>query len=175
MLGNGSRQLDATCGSRVWDLNRFREDILKSLFNDLAALERVGLEYGDCLAVKSALSKMIQAAEPVDQELLWKRSLANHFQKLLVLYERWNDHEGEDPQIVTARAKALKKLREWREKFSRKVGRYQYELFDANNAQLADAIYDAVGALSSRYPNLFPRLAATLRNLGRTKSNYTVG
>jgi hypothetical protein len=166
-----NRTLEAKRGSYVWGFNQFRMTLLSSFIGDLAALEVKGLEYNDCQAVKGALSTMIRATENGNEGAIWKESLKQRFEEFYIIYRDWNDHEGEDPKIITERRKELRKLVIWRDRFSERTAKFQYELYNSNDLELVKAIYEAVRTLSERYPDYFPKLRSALLNLEKKRKS----
>ena len=153
--------VNAVRGTNIWAINRFREDALVQLLNDLVDNERKGLGE-NCLHVQEALAKVVNAATKIPDGAWWQGTIWGELQEFEKLYIKWNGHEGESADAAAHRRAALRKLRSRRNKIARKVRRNQFVLQNKLDLALVKDMYDAMGSLVTSLPEMFKNLATAV-------------
>jgi hypothetical protein len=157
----GSPQLGEV-GTVEWGVNRLRSDALVALLDDLVTLERVGLEEERCVVVRASLARVTNAATAIPDGAWWKTTVWKEFQRFEDLYRQWNDVNGTNPDSVKARAAMLRKLRDRRNRISRKIRHNQFILKNELDLQLVRDSYEALGTVAKAFPEVFKQLGAAI-------------
>lgn len=150
---------DASRGSLVWRFNRFKEDGLCRLLDDLQAKEARGLKNAECNEVKQALGQITNACSSIPDGGLLRKPILDIMQKFLDLYTEWNDKEGYNEEIIMKRMILLKKLRKCRQKLARKIRVNQHILDNNYDLQAIDSVFGAFDTLCTSCPGLFSNLS----------------
>ena len=158
-------EVDASRGTVLWNVNRFRTDVLVSLLNDLSELEETGLEEHECRQVQSALAKMTNTATAVPDHSFWGRSIWSQFKRFEEIYDEWNGHEGTGREIAKARRSSLQKLRSRRNRIASRIRKNQFLLQNELDGKMIKDLYEAFGALSNSLPELFRNVSRALSDI----------
>lgn len=157
------QKLDASRGTAVWGINRWRSDALVSLLDDLMDREEEGLEHYQCKQVQIALGYLVNAATSIPDDAWWRGTIWRELQEFSDAYERWNSHEGKDAELVKRRKQALVALRKRRNRIATKIRKHQYIIQNELDLKLVDDMYRALGALPTAFPELFKKLGSAVR------------
>jgi hypothetical protein len=144
-------------GTALWALNRYREDALTALLDDLVDLENEGLPPDECVGVRRALEKGANRASEIEDG--WFRNVLHAFERLVKDYEKWNDPTGTEPATVAERRGHLKTLRRTRQRLATRIRKRTHVLAKSLDLRIVDAQYEALEELIRAIPTKLPKLA----------------
>jgi len=158
-----SKEIDASRGSLLWSFNTFRSTVLSNLLDDLMIREKIGLTSEQCEQVKFALGKVINAATGFPDGGFLNKAVWKEIEKMSVLYEKWNEIEGDGEKALHQRTKLLKKLRYQRHKIARRIRKNQYIISQELDLKVVESLYTAMGDLAKMLPDIFVNLAKAIK------------
>ncbi len=158
----GSRDVNNTQGSFLWQYNHFRTDILTSLLNDLMDLENDGMDENICQGVQKSLGYFVNASTAVPKGgFLSGGPLYKEIEEFQITYVGWNNINGRSPELSKQRRQMLSLLRQKRQRISNKVRKLQFELQNNLDQKILADCYNAVGELIKLVPGMFKNLASS--------------
>lgn len=158
-----SKEIEAGRGSLLWSLNTFRSAVLPNLLDDLMIREKIGLTSEQCEQVKFALGKVINAATGFPDGGFLNRAVWKEIEKMSVLYEKWNEIEGDGEKAIHQRTRLLKKLRHQRNKIARRIRKNQYIISQELDLKVVESLYTAMGDLAKTLPEIFVNLSKAIK------------
>lgn len=167
--------VDASRGTALWGINRLRSDGFVALLNDLASLERPGLDEPRCQQVQAALARLTNAATAIPDSSWWKRQIWQELQAFETIYIQWNAIEGSADSHVDERRKKLRALRKKRNRIATKIRKNQYVLHNELDLALVNDSYRAFGELAKSLPEVFKNLAGAVGRFTRKSREDTKG
>ena len=162
-------EIVANRGSVVWGFNAFRRDALVNLLNDLLERKENGLNKTECDLVAKAIGKIVHIATAIPDGSWVRGAIWKELQNFEKIYERWNSHEGNDPEIVKNRIKELKNLRKSRHNIARKVRKNGHIIDKELDLTLVEDMYAAFGGLVKALPDIFTNLSRAINHFNKRK------
>ena len=149
-------------GNHVWAFEKFKQDALPSLLNDLGNTGLVGIPDEQCNLIKEAHQIMINFAATFPDGGVFRKAIWQYFEAYANQYEIWNDIEGNDLSAKEARKKELRKLRKARNELARAV-RVNKAIIDENlDIQLVTSVYTALSKVVQKSPETFIHLSKAI-------------
>lgn len=159
---NKNTALNASRGTVVWGINWFRQDALSKLLDDLLDKEQTGYSQEICDKVKEAIGKIANLSSGFPDHSWWRKSILSEIEGFLKIYEKWNNHEGDELEKIAGRKKELKNLRSKRNKLATRIRKNQHIIDNELDLKLVESIYKALSMLVESFPETFTSLAKAL-------------
>ena len=163
------KKLNVSPGTELHALNSFRTDALSNLLNDLVLNEEYGFDDNDgkdvCKQVRVALGKIVNEFSSLPDGGFLRKVIWKDIQRFEDKYIAWNSIYGNDTHAITSRQKALKALRDRRNKIATRIRKNMHRLQSELDFALIDAFYKALQDLVKSLPDVFV-------NLNKAVSHY---
>ena len=161
-------------GSAPWCVKRYKEVTLTRLLEDLAALEKRGLEEPECEKVLKALRRACALVSAVPDSSVFYQSFWEELNKLRDLYEAWNNVKGTGAAAAAKRRNALEALIKQRRKMWKRFPRHrrtaqgpyvdsQQDLLTQVERALLDDMHLSFKEAVQAHPDLCPSLRTEIR------------
>jgi hypothetical protein len=152
-------------GTRLYQLNRWREDALTAFLDDLVRAEENGFTHDQCAQVRRHLELMANGFSRFPDHSILRGSMLSSMERLVQAYVQWNHPEGTDDATVTKRRARLQVLRRRRQKLARVIRANVHVLEAELDLKFLEDQYAAMGSLVKALPDLFKSLAKALETL----------
>ena len=154
-------------GTAIWALNRYREDALTSLMDDLIELEADGLPDGECQLVRRALERGANEAAGIPDGRF--KTILAAFERLVSDYDEWN----RNPATADDRRRRLRRLRKTRHLLANRIRKNAHVLEGKLDLEIVDAQYAALDRLIRALPEKLPRLAKAVGRFAKRAAAAT--
>jgi hypothetical protein len=156
-------RLDATRGSKLWEFNHFRTQILTGLLNDLVDLNDQGLESSICKEISRFLDYFANSATEIPRGGVFAGPIYLDILKFKTTYDNWNGITGSSDLNTFDRGLLLAELRRGRQKISDKARTLQYLIQNNIDQILLESAYGAISELIMAVPELFKSLGGAFK------------
>ncbi|MBN1155553.1 hypothetical protein JXB12_11605 [candidate division KSB1 bacterium] len=161
----------AVQGTPIWGFNKFKQDALVKLMNDLYGLRKNGITPEQCQIITNALESISFSLSEIPDDFLFRGSIMSAFDDFKEEYIRWNEVQGNTVKDVKERQKILNKMKKRRHKLATITRRNQYIISKNLDLKLVEDIYKALGNIPNALPDLFVNLGSAINDfLNKEKS-----
>ncbi|CAA6604351.1 hypothetical protein MTBLM1_20473 [Rhodospirillaceae bacterium LM-1] len=150
-------------GTTGYAINFFRSDILVNLQLDLKRLERNGFSEDICSKVKVLLSALVSAASAQPKGSFWGKAIHEILREYETTYKQWNDVSGHDQEAIARRDGYLTSLQDIRHSFANACRKNTFQLSEAHDLALIQAINDALVDTINLVPGTFTALTKSAK------------
>lgn len=135
-------------GDAHWAFDQFRQRSLPAFLSDLKALEAGGFHNDrSCPRVGHCFREIGVTLESIPNVRPPAPTAAADFREFAVLYEAWNNNNGDTPEARERRARAHESLARKRERFAARIGKSLPFLKDQVKWKTMDEIFTSLDSL----------------------------
>ncbi len=149
-------------GTFGWKIDFFRSSTMTALLSDLSTYEDEGIEEVECRQIKMALENTANVFSDLDGAAFWEEPLHKDVELIRNIYDKWNGCQSGKTGAEKRKA-TLIKLREGRQRLSRRINDGQMLICSQADDELMEQLIDSFRDLNDRFPGRFQQIARSIK------------